>query len=177
MTRWVNYSILDAARKRWPHLHIRAAEGRHVWLLCGLCKKWRWALVGNLYVRPRGYCLKCALRQNAKEKRTRNNLRIERLLDRLVENKRTPRQPLTKKGYAHIWYDGKLKMLHRLVMERFLKRRLSESETVHHKNGKRADNRLKNLVVYRIHPAGISEKEMVDFLRNLGYHIRDRRGL
>jgi hypothetical protein len=84
---------------------------------------------------------------------------------------------VTRKGYVHVQYNGRLKMLHRLVMEKFLGRLLTKKETVHHRNGRRWDNRLKNLQVYRIHPAGISEKEMVDFLRNLGYHIQIREGL
>lgn len=49
-----------------------------------------------------------------------------------------PKHPANVKGYVY---------QHRLVMERVLKRRLTASEVVHHKNHKRDDNRLRNLEV------------------------------
>ena len=36
---------------------------------------------------------------------------------------------------------------HRLVMEKYLKRKLMHGEVVHHLNGNPSDNRVKNLVV------------------------------
>lgn len=51
-------------------------------------------------------------------------------------------------GYIEIWTRGKHAMEHRIVMERFLGRKLSQAETVHHKNGVRDDNRLENLELW-----------------------------
>ena len=169
--RWSKYSILTAARRRWPHLKIKDAKGRRLLLRCEGCRRWRWAGNARLYLNPRGLCLSCALSILAKEKRIKNDSRVDRLIERLLKNCRVSHRSITPKGYVHLQYQGKLQMLHRLVMGHFLNRPLTKQETVHHRNGRRGDNRLKNLVVYRIHPAGISEQEMVDFLSRLGYTV------
>jgi hypothetical protein len=55
---------------------------------------------------------------------------------------------------------------HRLVMERFLRRGLHDEETVHHKNGLRADNRLENLEVWvNNHPAGQRVSDLVSWAK------------
>lgn len=51
----------------------------------------------------------------------------------------------TREGYILVYQDGKWVCEHRLVMEQYAGRKLDLVEVVHHINGNRADNRIKNL--------------------------------
>lgn len=52
-------------------------------------------------------------------------------------------------GYVEIKTDDGWRKEHRVVMERVLGRELQETETVHHINGDRSDNRVDNLQLRR----------------------------
>jgi hypothetical protein len=71
-------------------------------------------------------------------------------------------------GYILEKQDGEWVMQHRLVMERFLGRKLLPNERVHHRNGKRGDNRKQNLEIWTIRgnnkkdPAGIRVRDALE---------------
>lgn len=51
----------------------------------------------------------------------------------------------SRDGYIREYVDGKYKMQHRLVMERYLGRELRPDEVVHHKDHDKTNNSIENL--------------------------------
>jgi HNH endonuclease len=65
-----------------------------------------------------------------------------------AELRRKPSGYFDKHGYILVSINGKQIPEHRLVMEKFLGRKLKRFETVHHKDGKRSNNKLNNLKLW-----------------------------
>jgi HNH endonuclease len=52
---------------------------------------------------------------------------------------------ITPQGYLAVGHKGKVIRIHRAIVEKRIGRKLKPTETIHHKNGVRADNRSRNL--------------------------------
>lgn len=75
----------------------------------------------------------------------------------------------TKSGYVVIYFGKrKYRFEHVLVMEKKLGRSLLEGENVHHKNGVKDDNRIKNLELWiRPQPTGIRAKDALKWAEEI----------
>lgn len=88
--------------------------------------------------------------------------------------KKNPTVTIDSNGYArvragHHLFDGRHgRYEHICVMEHYLNRYLVNGETVHHKNGNRSDNRLKNLELWNTsQPAGQRWQDKVEWAREI----------
>lgn len=75
---------------------------------------------------------------------------------------------VNREGYLRRSFNGEIQLQHRWVMEEHLGRRLWPDETVHHKNGDRADNRLDNLELWsKSQPAGQRVEDKVAWAKEI----------
>jgi hypothetical protein len=86
-----------------------------------------------------------------------------------ADSKRRPGEwRVSAEGYLYRFADGAKQLQHRVVLEQALGRALLPHETVHHKNGDRADNRIENLELWSSwQPAGQRAADKLAWAREI----------
>ncbi len=135
--------VMAEALKEYPQARAVETRGKRVTLLmpCPQCGKERWAARNYLRKNPSRMCRPCA----TIESRTRMSSFRSRQIT--VDGYCSVYVPRSHQYHSMTGTRSRL-LEHRLVMAQSLGRPLEASETVHHKNGDRADNRLENLELW-----------------------------
>jgi len=93
---------------------------------------------------------------------------VRNYCSRSCRNEGTRGEGTDSDGYLIFSVNNRLIYVHRFVMEKFLKRRLKRYETVHHKNGNRKDNRIRNLELWSTkHGKGTRIRDLREYLRTI----------
>lgn len=74
---------------------------------------------------------------------------------------------ITSHGYKVICHRGKRMYEHRYLMEKHLKRKLNTKEQIHHINGNKTDNRIKNMKILNISQHLIKEHQKGTYTTHL----------
>ncbi len=122
--------------------------------------------------RKKLYKNKCPLCNSLKQ---RKSARCIHCLNKSKQYPFSNKKHINKSGYVYVYYrshpycdkEGRI-LEHRLVMEEKLGRYLLPTESVHHKNGIRSDNRIENLELWvNSQPTGTRVEDVVKWAQEI----------